>query len=130
MSDLDHTTGGVVDGWDHVVQSVTTILSTRLNSRIFRREFGSEVPALVDAPMNESSIMALYVAVAEALERWEPRFELTDVAVAGDKSGAVTMTLIGNYRPNAHKGDLTTVADNIQTIRVMRDRVENWSLAA
>lgn len=128
--DLNHDTGGVIDGWDHVVQSLQTILVTRLNARVFRREFGSEVPALVGAPMNDANILALYVAVAEALERWEPRFELTDVAVEGSETGTITMTLIGNHRPNAHKGDLSTVADETQTIRVLRDRVENWSLAA
>lgn len=128
--DLNHDTGAEVEGWDHVVQSIQTLLSTRIDTRVFRREFGSEVPALVDAPMNDANVLALYVAVAEALERWEPRFELTDVAVEGAPSGAITMTLIGNHRPNAHKGDLTIVVDDTQTIRVMRDRVENWSLAA
>lgn len=128
--DLNHDTGGAVEGWAHVVQSIQTILSTRINARVFRREYGSEVPALVDAPMNEENVLALYVAVAEALERWEPRFELTDVRVEGAATGAITMTLTGNHRPNAHTGDLTTVADENQTIRVLRDRVDNWSVAA
>lgn len=128
--DLNHDTGDAIERWDHVAQSIQTILSWRVGTLPFLREFGSEVPALVDAPMNDASILALYVAVAEALERWEPRFELTDVAVEGTASGAITMTLIGSYRPNAHRGDLTTVSDETRTIRVMRDQVENWSLAA
>ncbi|MBQ4826556.1 GPW/gp25 family protein [Leisingera sp. HS039] len=128
--DLNHDTGGAVEGWAHVVQSIQTILSTRINTRVFRREFGSEVPALVDAPMNEANVLALYVAVAEALERWEPRFELTDVQVEGAATGVITMTLTGNHRPRAHVGDLTTVNDETRTIRVLRDRVDNWSLAA
>jgi len=128
--DLNHDTGGAVEGWNHVVQSIQTILATRLNTRVFRREFGSEVPALVDAPMNEANVLSLYVAVAEALERWEPRFEMTDVQVEGLESGVITMVLTGNHRPNAHMGDLTTVDDETQTIRVLRDRVDNWSLAA
>ncbi|AUQ89402.1 MULTISPECIES: GPW/gp25 family protein [Phaeobacter] len=128
--DLNHDTGGTVEGWAHVVQSIQTILSTRINTRVFRREFGSEVPGLVDAPMNEANILALYVAVAEALERWEPRFELTDVQVEGAATGAITMTLTGNHRPRAHVGDLTTVDDETRTVRVLRDRVDNWSLAA
>ncbi|MBR9651915.1 GPW/gp25 family protein [Thalassovita aquimarina] len=128
--DLNHDTGGAVEGWAHVVQSIQTILVTRLNTRVFRREFGSEVPALVDAPMNDANVLALYVAVAEALERWEPRFELTDVQVEGSASGAITMTLIGNHLPNAHMGDMTKVDNETQTIRVLRDRVDNWSLAA
>ncbi|WPZ23107.1 GPW/gp25 family protein [Sulfitobacter faviae] len=128
--DLNHETGAAVEGWDHVVQSIQTILTTRLNSRVFRREFGSEVPALVDAPMNDANVLALYVAVADALERWEPRFELTDVAVEAAESGVMTMTLVGSYRPNAHIGDLAAVVDDIQTVRVVRDRVENWRLVA
>lgn len=128
--DLNHDTGGAVEGWAHVVQSIQTILSTRINTRVFRREYGSEVPALVDAPMNETSVLALYVAVAEALERWEPRFELTDVQVEGAATGVITMTLTGNHRPRAHVGDLTAVNDETRTIRVLRDRVDNWSLAA
>ena len=128
--DLNHDTGDAVEGWAHVVQSIQTILGTRLNTRVFRREFGSEVPAFVDAPMNDATVLGLYVAVAEALERWEPQFELTDVVVEGAETGAITMTLIGNHRPNAHMGDLSTVDDETQTIHVMRDRVENWSLAA
>jgi len=128
--DLNHETGAAVEGWDHVVQSIQTILTTRLNSRVFRREFGSEVPALVDAPLNDANVLALYVAVADALERWEPRFELTDVAVEAAESGIMTMTLVGSYRPNAHKGDLAAVVDDIQTVRVVRDRVENWRLVA
>lgn len=128
--DLNHDTGEAVEGWDHVVQSIQTILSTRLNTRVFRREFGSEVPALVDAPMNDANVLSLYVAVAEALERWEPRFELTDVQVDGSETGIITMVLTGNHRPNAHVSDLTTVIDDTQTIRVLRDRVDNWSIAA
>ena len=128
--DLNHDTGGAVEGWDHVMQSIQTILATRVNTRVFRREFGSEVPALVDAPMNEAGVLSLYVAVAEALERWEPRFEMTDVQVEGPENGTISMVLTGNYRPNAHMGDLTTVDDETQKIRVLRDRVDNWSLAA
>lgn len=126
--DLNHDTGGAVEGWAHVVQSIQTILVTRINTRVFRREFGSEVPALVDAPMNEVNVLALYVAVAEALERWEPRFELNDVQVEGAASGVITMTLIGSFLPNAHLGDLSTVEDETRTIRVTRDGVDSWSL--
>lgn len=128
--DLNHDTGQAVEGWAHVVQSLSTILSTRLNTRVFRREFGSDVPALIDAPLNDAGILALYVAVAEAIDRWEPRFDLTEVQVQPEATGIITMTLTGVYRPNAHVGDLSTVNDETQTVRVLRDRVDNWSLAA
>lgn len=128
--DLDHLTGGPVEGWDHVVQSILTILSTRLATRVFLRAFGSDLPALVDAPLNEMGVMALNVAIADALERWEPRFELSEVGIEADEDGAVAMTLVGSYRPEAHLGDLTVVADGIQTVRIQSDRAEVWRVAA
>ena len=128
--DLNHHTGEAIRGWAHVVQSIQTILATRLETRVFRREFGADVPALVDEPMNDASVMAHYVAVAEALERWEPRFELTDIEVAAIAPGVIAIALTGNYRPNAHKGDLTIIADETRIIRLQRDREDNWSLAA
>lgn len=128
--DLNHDTGQVIEGWAHVVQSLSTILATRLNTRVFRREFGSEVSALVDAPMNDAGLLALYVAVAEAIDRWEPRFELTNVQMVPDADGVITMTLIGNYRPNAHLGDFSTIANENQAVRVSQSGFDSWSLAA
>lgn len=128
--DLNHHTGGAIEGWPEVMQSILTILSTRIGSRVFQREFGSEVPALVDAPMNESSLMDLYVAVAEAVARWEPRFDLQDVKVTGREGGAVTLELTGNYLPKAHLGDFAAAQDDTRAVRIQRDRVEKWSLAA
>ena len=127
--DLNHDTGGVVEGWAHVVQSIQTILGTRLNTRVFRRQFGSQVSNMVDAPLNDASIISLYVAVAEAIDRWEPRFELTDVNVAASSDGVITMVLSGNHLPRAHLGDLSTINDETQTIRVLNDRTDSWSLA-
>ena len=128
--DLDHHTGALLDGWAHVVQSIETILVTRLNTRVFMRQFGSDVPAMVDMPMNDANIMALYVSVAEAIDRWEPRFELTDVTLSTGADGAMSLQLKGNHLPNAHLGDETVVNDETQVIRVQGTRVDNWSLAA
>ena len=109
--DLNHHTGAAIEGWAHVVQSIETILVTRLNTRVFMRQFGSDVPLMIDMPMNDANIMVLYVSVAEAIDRWEPRFELT-----------------GNHIPNAHLGDHTIIEDGTQVIRVQSARVDNWSL--
>ena len=127
--DFNHHTGEVIEGWDSVVQSIHTILTTRLNTRVFRREFGSEVPACVDTPMNDAGVLALYSAVSVALEKWEPRFEMTNVAREGAANGVITITLIGNYRPNAHKGDLSKIDDETRTIHALRDGQDKWSIA-
>lgn len=126
--DLDHTTGGIVEGWAEVQQSIATILSTRFATRVFRREFGSGLPDLVDGPMNDAGILALYMAVIDAVSAWEPRFEITNVSVSGLKAGAISLVLTGNYRPDAHLGDLSSAADDTRTVRVIRDRAEQWSI--
>ncbi len=128
--DLDHHNGQAIEGWPHVVQSIETILRTRLNSRVFVRQFGSDLPAMVDMPMNDANVLAVYVAVAEAIERWEPRFELSDVALSGAETGIVTLELTGNHLPNAHRGDPRMVVGERQVVRVQGTRVENWSLVA
>ncbi len=127
--DLNHETGGVVEGWEEVAQSLSTILATRLNTRVFAREFGSDLPALVDAPMTDQNIAAVYGAVAVAIDRWEPRFELQNVDVAGEAEGAVTITLSGYYRPKAHLGDLATVEGGTKAVRILSDRADQWRLA-
>jgi phage baseplate assembly protein W len=128
--DLDVESGAAIEGWAEVVQSIRTILSTRTTTRVFRRDFGSDLPTLIDAPMNDAGVLAAYVAIAEALEAWEPRFEVTDMRLTVAPSGVLDLTLEGVHRPRAHLGDLATAADETRAIRVQRDRVDSWRLAA
>jgi phage baseplate assembly protein W len=128
--DLNHQTGAAIEGWPEVAQSLATILATRLGTRVFAREFGSDIPALVDAPMNDQNIAAVYVATAEAIEKWEPRFELESVNVEGSVDGVLTLVLTGSYRPKAHLGDLATVEGNTKAVRIFTDRADQWSVAA
>ncbi len=126
--DLDHRTGAMIDGWPAVVQSILIILSTRINTRVFLREFGSDVPKLVGAPQNDDGILSLYMAVAEALAKWEPRFELTDVSVVPSPDGVIILDLSGNYRPHALSGYISTVTNEARVIRVARGGADEWSL--
>ena len=65
--------GGPLDGVAHVKQSIRDILTTRIGTRVMRRDYGSELPALVDRPINGHLTMELYAATAAALDAWEPR---------------------------------------------------------
>ncbi len=128
--DMDPATGEAVEGWAGVVKSLQTILATRLSTRVFLREFGSRVGNHIDAPMNDENILSLYVSVAEAIERWEPRFDLSGVQIEPNSSGVLIMSISGTYVPNAHLGDFSVVSDSAQVIRFQSDRIENWRLAA
>lgn len=96
MRGMDATTGRVIDGDAHLCQSIADILTTPLGTRVMRRDYGSLLPSLIDAPFNGSTRVQLYGAIATALMRWEKRIQLSKVdVVSGEIPGRVVVTLEG-----------------------------------
>ena len=96
MLGLNRTTGKALDGDSHVLQSVRDIITTPKGTRVMLREYGCEAPALVDRPINELFDIELHAAIAQALAKWEPRFRLTSVWIAGrTPQGRVTIGIDG-----------------------------------
>jgi hypothetical protein len=115
---IDRRTGRVRSDFDHVRQSVAVILTTPIGSRVMRREFGSEVPDLIDRPITDQVILALYAAVAIAIDRWEPRLSVTSCNVGrAGADGAIAIEITGIYHPHGHRGDFAS-ADDAATILV------------
>ncbi|GFN47421.1 GPW/gp25 family protein [Candidatus Regiella insecticola] len=73
--------GKPLSGLDHLRQSVKDILTTPIGARVMRRDYGSELFRLIDAPLNDEILVRLYAATAEALALWEPRLRLLRVQV-------------------------------------------------
>lgn len=113
---IDRATGRPLADFDHVRQSIARILTTRIGTRVMRRDFGSKVPDLVDAKMTRRSVLAVYSAAAEALEAWEPRFRLVAAAIVGAEPGTIDLELSGIYFPRGHLGDWSSAED--ATMRV------------
>ncbi|CAH0992194.1 hypothetical protein SIN8267_02310 [Sinobacterium norvegicum] len=65
-----------------------------------RRDYGSRLYQIVDAPVNRSLMVEIYSAVAEALVKWEPRLELTRVQVEEVHPGGLMVSLEGIYLPD------------------------------
>ena len=95
MMGMHAATGRSLTGLDHVRQSVADILTTPMGSRIRRRRYGSEVPELIDQPLNSATQLRIYAATAFALRRWEPRLQLSSVQLTRDTDGAITLLLDG-----------------------------------
>ena len=96
MRGMSAATGKPLDGEAHLRQSIADILTTPIGSRVMRRDYGSLLPELIDAPFNGSTLLKLYGAVATALMRWEPRLHLTHVAVSlGDVAGHFILDVEG-----------------------------------
>lgn len=95
MSGLSRQSATHLSAADHLAQSIGDILSTPIGSRVLRRSYGSELPRLIDAPLNGETIVDLYMATAEAIDLWEPRFKLRRVAVEAVVQGRLQLTLTG-----------------------------------
>lgn len=96
MRGMDATTGCAIEGNAHLRQSIADILTTPLGTRVMRREYGSLLPSLIDAPVNGSTRVQLYGAIATALMRWEKRIHLSKVdVISGEAPGTVVVTLEG-----------------------------------
>jgi phage baseplate assembly protein W len=96
---MDSSSGKGLAGLDHLRQSVRDILTTPLGSRVMRREYGSRLFSLVDAPINQSTLVEIYAATATALRRWEPRIAVESVSASKAEVGKVEVTVTGTYIP-------------------------------
>ncbi len=103
MKGIHNNSGKLLKGHAHLRQSITDILTTPLGSRVMRREYGSRLFELVDAPLNAATFAEIYAATAAALARWEPRLKLLHVAVTCVKDGQLTLDLVGEYLPDGKK---------------------------
>ncbi len=93
VTGLNNQTGGTVKDWEHLLQSVRDILSTPIGSRVMRRDYGSNLPDLVDAPINSVTIAKAIAAIAGALDQWEPRITLIRVRAHELQPGKLTADL-------------------------------------
>lgn len=67
MIGVDASTGKPLSDLDHLRQSLRDILTTRIGTRVMRRDYGSRIPDLIDRPITPRLAVELYAAVAEAL---------------------------------------------------------------
>lgn len=100
MNGTSATTGKPLSGIQHLRQSINDILTTPIGSRVIRRDYGSDLPTLVDAPMNLSTLTRIYAATARAIAKWEPRFQITKISVSSAAPGQIIFDLSGNYLPD------------------------------
>lgn len=72
-------TGCLLTGFDHVRQSLSRIVLTRIGTRLQRRDFGSNILPLVSAPGNEATRVKTLATLAKAILLWEPRVKLSHI---------------------------------------------------
>ena len=78
---MSRTTGRHINKIEHIQQSIQDILTTPIGSRIMRREYGSLLPQLIDAPTNATTLLQLKVAAATAIMQWEDRIKINNIHI-------------------------------------------------
>lgn len=94
MTVMNASAAGALSGEDQTAQSIAVILTTPVGSRVCRRDFGSDLPDLIDQPMNVATRQKLLGATALALARWKPDVVFDRVLITkGASDGAWTVEL-------------------------------------
>lgn len=99
MIGTSRITGQMIADEARLAQSIGDILSTPKGSRVMRRDYGSDLPLLIDQPMNGETVVDIFVATAEAIDLWEPEFQLTRVEIAAARAGHLELRLSGDVGP-------------------------------
>ena len=107
MIGMDRHSGQPISGLDHLLQSIEYILTTPLGSRLMRPEYGSTIRRFVDLPVSEGWKSAVQAEAARALNRWEPRLELTRVQVVSVLRGRKPARPAGTVRGDSKLLDVT-----------------------
>lgn len=104
MKGMNANTGTTLEGLEHWKQSVRDILTTRVGTRVMRRAYGSNIPGIVDNPMNDGFVVDVITEVQRALSKWEPRIKVKRVIV-GDRTNEgrtnvnIEAILVSNGKP-------------------------------
>lgn len=96
MQGMSNQSGKYLNDLEHLKQSIVDILTTPIGSRVICRDYGSNLFKLIDQPVNRALFPKIYSAVAEAINKWEPRFKVEKITVMEIKEGKIHLSLIGN----------------------------------
>ena len=97
---MNAETGRELTGLEHLKQSIADILNTPIGSRVMRRDYGSRLFELIDAPINRSTVVDIVAETAEALMKWEDRLVVSAVDVTGAVAvaGQIVLRITGKYK--------------------------------
>ncbi|ASG75556.1 GPW/gp25 family protein [Salmonella enterica] len=84
---IDRHTGKTLTDADHIRQSIQDIITTPTGTRVMRRDYGSLISELIDAPVNDALPLQLMAAIFDAIIRQEPRVTVTEIRLRRSENG-------------------------------------------
>lgn len=113
-TDMDRQTGELLLGFPAVEQSIGLILTTLLEERVMRLDFGSELIRRIGRNMSVPVVLAIYRDAVKAIHAWEPEYRVVQVQLMRlERTGAIALGTKGLYYPEGRFGrfDLVEAAD-------------------
>lgn len=98
----------IIDETEHIKQSVADILLTLIGSRIQRRDYGSQIPLLLDRPISQTLLLQLASSAVVALTKWEPRIQITLFKPLVEES-KITAKLVARRTDNQQPFELSNL---------------------
>jgi uncharacterized protein len=103
---MDAATGAPLPGFDHVRQSLGIILTTALEERVMRLDFGADLVRQIGRNMGRDVILRLFRLATEAIHKHEPEFRVKQLELKGiERTGGVALMLRGLYFPEGRLGN-------------------------
>lgn len=97
MRGMSNKNGGYLNDLEHLKQSIVDILTTPIGTRVTCRDYGSSLFQLTDHPINRDLFPKIYAAVADAIDKWEPRFKVEKITINSINEGHIILSLVGLY---------------------------------
>lgn len=105
-SGIDARTGKVITGPAHLAQSLGKIWQTRINTRVMRLSFGSDLRSLLAEDLTPAIALLVYNELVASAARFEPEYRLTQLQLVKlTASGALGLRHGGIYYPEGRFGD-------------------------
>lgn len=106
---FDSASGGLAlsEYEENIKQCITVILGTKPGERQMLPEFGCRVHELMFAPNTRATASGVAAAVRRAIERWEPRVEVTKVDAWPDPGGTVRVQVHYKIRSTLSEQELS-----------------------
>ena len=99
-------TGKPLSGWAHVEQSLAVIWLTRLQSRVMRLSFGSDLFSRLAEDLTPATAFAIYNDLVTAAHRWEPEYRIRQMQLVSlTATGSLGLRHSGIYYPEGRFGN-------------------------
>lgn len=93
---MNRITGKIItDENEHIKQSVADILLTQIGTRIQRRDYGSNIPKLLDRTVDRTLMLQIAASAVIALRKWEPRIRISQFKPIY-RAGKISATMVIN----------------------------------